>query len=241
MLLTATLAILILGALGAEEAGRTGAGSPEEFVERIRAAVEHEDREALSRLSYWEGVDRDQRQRLELRLEPIYKHPVHDVQLRPRPAGYKQEYVTQGIRYRINLPVEGLVRVEFAGKLDTEQSRLFPFGTHEGRYYIAQIERVGPVEEQEEEKQLMIGVMTPSGPDPADYIVSCSYNADGEERREKFEGHRSTQKVVWGTSINWCRLWNRSDEGWVRLVLKEDLETYFESSQAAPGRTVRYP
>jgi hypothetical protein len=234
--------LLLLGLLGAGEHQGRGAADADEFVAKIRSALENKDRDALARLSYWEGVDGKQRRLLEKRQEPIFDHPVHTIELKPKPAGYKDEYVSDGMRYRLNLPMEGMVRIEFVGNLDTDQSRLFPYGIHDGRYYIARVAEAGPAEERDEEKQLMISIMTPSGPDPVDYVVSCSYDApDGEERREKYEGHGASQKVLWGTRINWCRLWNRSEEGWVRLVLKADLETYFESSAAEPGHTVVYP
>jgi hypothetical protein len=211
------------------------------FVALVEAALEKQDRDAIAELSYWEGVDEEQRKLQEKRQEPIFETPAAKIELRPVPAGYRAEYVSRGIVYRVNLPVEGLLRIQFEGEFETHESRLFPYGKHDGRYYIARVAKVGTSSPEEKEKQLFIGVMVPSGTEAADYVVSCSYNAGGEEMREKYEGNRSTQKVLWGRKINWCRLWNRSEETSVRLVLKENLETFYESAQIGPGRSAVYP
>ena len=212
-----------------------------EFVAQFQSALEQGDRKAIERLSYWDGVDDEHRQVQEKGQESIFEQEVHKIELRPVPAGYRSKYVSRGVEYRINLPVEGLLRIEFAGDFETHESRLFPYGKHEGGYYIARVAKVGITEPSAQEKQLFIGVTVPNGPAGAHYVVSCSYVKGGQELREKFEGKGSTQKVLFGQKINWCRVWNRSDESPVQLVLKENFETYFESAQVGPGASAAYP
>ena len=212
-----------------------------EFVAQFQAALEQGDREAIGRLSYWDGVDAEHRQVQEKGQESIFDQEVHKIELRPLPSGYRSSYVSRGVEYRINLPVEGLLRIEFAGDFETHESRLFPYGKHEGGYYIARVAKVGTRDSSGKEKQLFIGVTAPSGAATANYIVSCSYDKGGQELHEKFEAKGSTQRILFGQKINWCRVWNRSDESPVQLVLKENFETYFESAQVGPGSSAAYP
>jgi hypothetical protein len=212
-----------------------------EFIASVQAALEGNDREALTRLSCWDGVDDEQRRKQEKEQESLLGREILKVELRPTPPGYRSEYTSRGVEYRVNLPVEGLLRIEFAGEFETQESRLFPYAVADDGYCIARVVRSALGEAAPKDKQLFIGVLVPSGTAEAEYVVSCSYESRGEERREKYEGSGATQKVIWGNKINWCRIWNRSDQAAVRLVLKENLETYFESDQVEPGRSLAYP
>ena len=240
-LLAVTFLCLFCAGLPLAGDGNAAPTNEAEFTALIQAALEKSDRDGIERLSYWEGVDAEHRQIQEKGQEMIFDQEVKKVELRPVPPGYRSTYISRGIEYRINLPVEGLIRLEFAGDFDAHESRLFPYGKLDGRYYIARVAKIGAREPLEKDRQLFIGVMVPSGTAEADYVVSCSYEKGGEELREKYEGSGSTQKVIWGRKINWCRIWNRSDDASVQLVLKANLETYFESAQVEPGRSAAYP
>lgn len=234
------LCFVCLGLLTAAD-GSAAPTDEAEFVALFHAAIEKSDRDAIARLSYWDGVDAEHREIQEKGQESIFGKEVNKVELRPLPAGYRSKYTSRGIEYGVNMPVEGLIRIEFAGDFETHDSRLFPYGKIDGRYYIARVAKVGTTDPVEKDRQLFIGVMVASGTAEADYVVSCSYEKGGKELREKYEGSGSTQKVLWGRKINWCRIWNRSDDTAVQLVLKANLETYFESAQVEPGRSAVYP
>ena len=242
-LLAVTFLCFVCSGLPMAGDGNVAPTDDAEFVALIHAAVEQGDRDTITRLSNWEGVDAEQQRLQEQRQDSIFGLEVGKVELRPVPAGYRTDYVSRGIEYRVNMPIEGLLRIQFVGEggFEALDSRLFPYGKIDGRYYIARVTKVGARDPAEKDRQLFIGVMVPSGTAEADYVVSCSYEKDGKELREKYEGSGTTQKVIWGRKINWCRIWNRSDDAAVQLVLKENLETYFESAQVEPGRSAAYP
>lgn len=213
------------------------ADTPEQFVERVKAAFQHADKTAaLKRLFYFEDVDPETRKIYDSRIigRMLAKYDRPKIALEPLPPEFDPVQVVDGYEYRPNVEVVGYVVLE--GKTRV------PYGRRDGRYYITAMTRraVNPGGPPDKMLQMMvIGIGNP----PVRFEGHCDVmQSNGRSKRTKLEdnGHGNRTVIVRAQRIEGCTVVNVSGRGTLSLTLTEGEAEIFKERIEAPKKQILF-
>lgn len=231
------LALCVIGAGLQSVCGKEPPASEQQLLAGVAAAFKAKDQAALVALVNWQGVSESMRSMHAAGLAELVKQEVKTVKLAPLPAGFKLEHELNGIRYRPNVAVVGVIEVQSAQAGNAVQ---IPYGKKDNAFYL-----VGTIEERfatpaTKEKSLNVMVMGTTSPEPVVFEGNYVYMKGGQEIREEISGKGNRSKGFLGDHVKHCEVRKKSGTGWISLVISEDGKPVFESPQETSDKPIRY-
>lgn len=227
-ILACAVTVLTAGCAGSE-AGLPQSGN--ELATQVADAAGAEELESLLALVKWDGVSDQLRESLERSIRSLPEYGVASVEIEALPDGYRDRRVRNGIEYRPNVEVEGLLRVRFgSGGPAGSESIAMPFGRDSEGYRIAGTIEV-PIEGASAENDVSVNIIVVGGgaSEPVRFEGSCRVMRSGAEVTESFEGTGNLTSAVWGESVRGCEVRRTSQAGWIELRLSVGGERVFSS------------
>ena len=86
-------------------------GSPEQLKDELKAAMKAKNKDMISALFNWEGVDSQMREYSQKNIDRMAEFPAQEIELLPLPEGFKTEFIRDGIRYTPNVKLVGILRI----------------------------------------------------------------------------------------------------------------------------------
>jgi len=222
--------------------GQAMAGPGETFLKRITEASKIRDaaskRRALEALFHFKGVDRETRTRFTRDVidHVLMKYVDPEIALAPLPEGFDGHHVKDGVEYRPNLPLGGLV--VFNG-----QTRL-AYGEADGRLYFSASTRTVVNPRAAKDVDLTILVLGTVSPERVKFRGQCRVLLSNDQEQVlgvDDQGLGSYSMTLPGQKINSCEITRSSPAGKIQLVLSEAGREVFKSDWADTDQPVTYP
>jgi hypothetical protein len=218
------------------------AKSPPSSAEQLRSAVESslktKDTNSFKALFNWQGVSESMKAEMNDENAEVFNHDIDTVRLVALPADFQLTNELDGVSYRPNVKVLGLVDVEYTEKGNAIS---MPYGTMGGAFYISSTVEEKTATPATEEKNLNINVMGSAAPDSGTFTGSYSYVKGGKEITNSISGKGNGSEAFLGDYIKRCTVQKASDrQEWIKLVILEDGKKVFESEKVTNGVPVVY-
>ena len=222
--------------------------SERELAARLKAAVEAADTNAMIALFNWQGVPdypKSPGMKLFARLLE-HKKDGMDVHVwsRPVPDDYETESMMNGIRYRPNVTLLGLIRADVSGYLggtNTGYGIDLLYGKKDDAYYLASYSEEKLYESTANEKTFGVWVEGVISSDPVIFTGLCTYVQNKMEIRKAIRGKGFIHEMFSGDELKSCTIQKISDDkGSIRLVLYENGKKFFESPQVQTKDPIVY-
>ncbi|WP_136524542.1 hypothetical protein [Geomonas ferrireducens] len=214
--------------------------SAEHLLRRFEAALKAKDSQAIIELYNWQGVSAKMRAIGEKSIRAFCSEEAKSVELRPLPAGFQVGFEQDGIRYRPNVTIVGVIYVQY---VKAGNSLQIPYGKKKNAFYLPGIteKRFSPVPAVKE-KMLIVGVGGTTSPAPA-FEGSYIYLKGGKEIKEAIrdEFHiGNLSKSFWGDRIKSCTVRKTSPGGEIQLIIREDGKEIFKSEWETTTKPIVY-
>ena len=264
--------ILVSAVVFSSAFSKQAPASAQELVSRLQAALQAGDTNAVEALFNWHGISSRTKPMMPQPLAHVLEHTGGtlraDVKLRTLPADFETEAVRDGIRYRPNVTLRGMVSMSVSGLIDgtnVGSSVVIPYGQAGRAFFLA-----GTAEERlytptAREKMFEIRVaglfatngqvtVHPSNAAPFSVVYYnvqradapsfegwFSYVQNGKEIRKEFSGKGYLQRLFWGDSIKSCTVCKTSDtNSSIQLVIAEEYKTVFASEPVTTQEPISY-
>ncbi|MGI9628786.1 MAG: hypothetical protein ACR2QM_18265 [Longimicrobiales bacterium] len=230
------------GQVGQAEVPTSAEGLAAEFKNGALA----KDRARLNALVSWDAVTDEMRTSQEQSLGRITEYDVADVTVDPLPGDYQARRVRNGLVYRPNVEVEGMLTITFgASGPPSMGSMSMPFGrTGEGNYLVAGITTEPMSSESEgesmEDVSLNVSVVGAGNTEPIQFEGRCVFVASGEELIEPFQGSGNLSKAFWGQYVKRCSVRRTAGAGWLQMRVSEGGERVFTSERDEAADSIVY-
>jgi hypothetical protein len=110
----------------------------EELLNKVEAALKAKDKTALLGCFHWQGVsDRIKSMHESMTAPMLLKNPAKTLKFGPPPAKQTTEFERNGVRYRPNVTVVGVIAIEFATQGTHSSSAQLPYGKKDGHFYLS--------------------------------------------------------------------------------------------------------
>lgn len=218
---------------------KDAAPTAEDLLKRFEAALKATDKRAIMELFDWQGVsDDNMKEMLEL-IGMMLSKEAKNVRLAPLPADFQGEAERDGVRYRPNVKVVGVIEVQYA-----QESMQLPYGKKNNAFYLSNTveEKVSPPPAVKE-KLLNVSIQGTISPKPVAFEGSYVYLKGGKQIKEDIVDTRGTGNVslaFWGDRIQSCRVRKISSGGKIRLVITEDGKEVFKSEWETTDKPIVY-
>jgi hypothetical protein len=237
MLVLATL-ITVLPAfcVHAQDAPATA----DELLKRFETGLKEKNTKSIMALFDWKGVSEDMKVSQQQIISMISSQEVKSVKLSPLPADFKTEYERNGIRYRPNVTVVGVIDIQYAQEGNLGR---MPYGKKNNAFYLANVIQQRISQPATLEKSLNISIQGTVSPKPVAFEGFCVYLKGGKEIKEDIvdEWHKGNlSHVFWGDRIKSCKVWKTSAGGEIRLVITEDGKEVFKSEWETTNKPIEY-
>jgi len=111
--------------------------SPQQLKDELAEAMKTGDSDKISALFYWEGIDDEMRKLSERNINQLIEFPPQKIELIPLPEDFKTEFVRNGIKYRPNLKLIGIIKIKYGDERpDYITDTKIPYGVKDGIYYL---------------------------------------------------------------------------------------------------------
>jgi len=110
--------------------------SRDELVKRLTKALKAKEKDAIMGLFDWQGVSQDVKTAQEMMIAMMFEQEVKSVEPSPLPEGYPLKQTRDGVQYRPNIAVVGLIKVTFTEE-DNPMRAGFAYGTKSNAFYLA--------------------------------------------------------------------------------------------------------
>ena len=130
--------------------------SPDELMKRLEQAVKAKNKGAALELFCWEGMSKDMKTKQEAPIHTLFDEinqglELTSVKVGPLPSEFPVEQVLDGIRYRPNLSVLGVIHVMLAE--DTNPTEfVFAYGKKDKAFFLTALVEVKTSEKTESKK-----------------------------------------------------------------------------------------
>lgn len=236
---TAFLAVCCLSA--SAPAGQVGAASQDALAVAVKNAIQNRDKEALMDLYCWKGVDERTRAMQGHMLGYLFKNKIKETRPTALPQDFRSEQIRSGVRFIPNLPVMGMIRLEFLDQFSGQgTSSSIPFGKEGEQYYLVNIVRGETASQAADSKSLSVIIQGAMTPEPVEFEGIYEYTAGGAKKTESFSGKGNISKPFFGQRIEGCTVRKTSDGGWIQLIITEGGERVFESEKMEMGAPIVY-
>jgi hypothetical protein len=140
MKMIAILALAVITTTPPNTLAKDAPGSKNELVKRLEQAVRAKDKNAALELFCWDGVSGESKKRQEAPIQMLFDEREQGLELSSvkagsLPASFPVEQVIDGVRYRPNLPVLGVVRVMLAGDNNPTEF-VFTYGKKDNAFFL---------------------------------------------------------------------------------------------------------
>lgn len=204
--------------------------SADELKERFETALATGDTNAFLSLYNWDGVPN----RMDPSLARIIqgwtefrlKFPSNELQasvwLWPLREDYETEAIINGIRYRPNVSVIGMIQGSMNvndNGTNTGWGPMIPYGTKDGRFYFAGTTTEKIYEPKVKETLFEITVTRTNFSTPTAYALSYVYFQNNQEIKKAFTGTNGFRRLVSANDLNSCVLRKLSNDN-VLLTLE---------------------
>ena len=216
--------------------GKDAPTSESQLLKEFEAALKAKDSVALLSLFNSQGVSDEMKAFQKEITEEILAQEVKGVKLLPLAADHPLTNEVDGVRYKPNVSVVGLLEVQF--QQDGNATSL-PYGNNGKAFYIA-----GTVEEKiatpdSPSRMLGITVLAP-GTGGDSFSGSFIYVNNGKEIKEAISGG-NWSKVFRGDYIKSCTIQKTSDEQkWITGWVSEEGKKIFDSGTVESGAPIVY-
>ena len=131
VILLATIAIYLFSPSHAKSDPTTKEG----FLQDIRIAIQTKNREALSLLYNWDGVDEEKKSQGMMFIDQMIKYTLKSVEFAPLPKKDTSIRTGDGVLLKLNTPAEGLVKIVYKEEDAFPLNNLsYPYGIRNGKY-----------------------------------------------------------------------------------------------------------
>jgi hypothetical protein len=212
----------------------------DELLNRFEAALRAKNTNAIMALFDWQGVSEDMKASQQQIIGMMFSQEVKSVKLSPLPMDFKTEFERNGIRYRPNVTVVGLIDIQYAQKGSLGRK---PYGKKNNAFYLANTIQERISHPATMEKSLNISIQGTVSPKPISFEGFYVYLKGGKEIKEKIidtlhKGNLS--QTFWGDRIKSCIVWKTSAGGEISLVITEDGKEVFKSEWETRNKPIVY-
>lgn len=212
-----------------------------ELLTRINDALETHNPLALDDLYYWDGVKSDVRELHREMFQTLVNTRVESVEFAPITPDYETEIVEDGVHYTVNIPVKGLVRIQvFDDVVDQRGTITIPYGQVGIFLYLAGIRYDDEAAARSKYHNFTINVQTLLFPTPIAFKGIYSYEKDGEQYKKKFRGSGFYKDDIEADRLLACIVKKENGEGWVRVSVKKNGTTIFDSRDSDAAKPIIY-
>jgi hypothetical protein len=216
--------------------------NPPSSAEQLRAeaesALKAKNTNAFLALFNWEGVPENLRFKLDDETAELFTHEsITAVKLIALPADLQPTNEVDGVRYKPNIPVVGMIDIEFPEQGNAMQ---LPYGSSSNHFYLANTIKEKIATPATKAKSLNISVEGPATPDAAMFTGSYVYVKDGKEIKEAISGKGNLSQAFWGDYVKSCAVKRTSDKGWIRLKILEDGKVVYSSAIEETQKPIKY-
>ena len=221
------LAVLLLAFAAVFNSFSAPANPPPASAEQLRSALEAAlkagDTNAILSLYNRDGVSNS----IDLYLSRAIqgwsafrsKYPTNrlraSVWLWPLRDDYETEGIINGIRYRPNVSVVGMIDGSLSvddNGTNTSWGTEFPYGEKNGGFYFAGTITEKIYEPKEKEKPFLIAVTSTNRSALTSYAISYVYLQNNQEIKKTFTGTNTFQRYIWANELKSCILRKLSDD-----------------------------
>ena len=215
--------------------------SPEQLRDELTAAMKSQDKEMISVLFNWEGVDDQMKQYSERNINQMAEYPADKIELHPLPDGFKTEFIRDGIRYTPNVKLVGVLRIVY-GEDGPEAitDATIPYGVKDGKYYLPNTVSEKTSYKGPADKTINIGIVGLSDGEPVKFDGECVYRVSGEEKVKAIKGEGNITEAFWGQDVKSCNIKRVSNSGSMKLNIFVDGQNVF-SSEMKDTTEITYP
>ncbi len=212
--------------------------SAEHLRARTELTLKTGNRPAFLALFNWEGVPENLKLKLDDETAEIFTHEsITAVKLTALPPDLQLTNDVDGVRYKPNIPVAGMIDIEFPEQGNAMQ---LPYGRSGNHFYLANTIKEKIATPATKAKSLNISVEGPATPDAAMFTGSYVYVKDGKEIKETISGKGNLSQAFRGDYIKLCIVQQTSDQGWIRLKIFEDGKVVFSSAIEKTKNPITY-
>ena len=218
--------------------GKDAPASAPQLLKEFEAALKSKDKDALLALANWQGVSADMKSMQMELFADLATNAVKSVKLLPLPADFQATNEVNGVRYKPNVSIIGLVDVQFTAEGNSMQ---MPYGKQGGAFYLAGTTEEKVAAPARKEKSLNIMVMGDASPDAGTFSGSCVYVKAGKDIAKEFSGKGNGSEAFWGDYIKSCTVQKTSEKaGSIRLVISENGKQIYESDEVETKDPIVY-
>lgn len=156
-------------------AGTDAPSSKSQLLTEFQTALKTKDKTAILELFNWQGVPEEMKSLHRQMVVEMLRREVKDVHLSPAPTNYPFPFDAGGVHYGLNIPIAGLITVEFA-QPDAGGGMLpFAYGSNGSAYCIAGImETTIATHGPDTNRSLIVEVQSATGKPLPDVAVVCA-------------------------------------------------------------------
>ena len=177
----------------------------------------------------WQGVSDSMKSEMNDENADIFSHDIAAVKLLALPADFQLTNELNGVRYKPNVAIVGMIDVEFTEKGNAVS---MPYGKAGGVFYLSSTVEDKIAAPTTKEKNLNIMVMGVTSPEPVAFTGCYVYVKAGKEIKEDINGKGNISKAFWGDYVKSCTVQKTSDsDGTIQLIISENGKNVFESKE----------
>lgn len=105
-------------------------------MKQLEQALKAKNKEAAMKLFDWQGVSKEMKARQEGMFALLFEQDVKSVKRSSLPSNFPLEPEENGVRYRPNVSVVGIITVEYADE-DNPMEAGFAYGIKDKAFYLA--------------------------------------------------------------------------------------------------------
>ena len=142
------LAMVALTISAVHVAAKDAPASPDELAKRLEQALKAKNQGAALELFCWDGVSKDMKDKQEAPMHILFDEmgqglELSSVKLGPLPPDFPVEQVLNGVKYRPNLPVLGVIHVMLAEDVNPTEF-IFVYGKKDDTFYLSALAEAEP-------------------------------------------------------------------------------------------------
>lgn len=218
--------------------------STDELQDRFEAALQTGDTNAIFALYYRSGTN-------DMSLPATFwshalaqylsDHSTNDLHasssLLPLPQNFETESVINGIRFRPDVTILGMID----GRLPGWNIEI-PYGKRGGHFYLAGTTRERIYEPKVKEMAYSIAISSTNFTVPTAYSLAVIYTQNGKDVEKHFTGTNWFHSLFWGNELKSCVLKKTSgDNNSLKIEIREGLTNKLFDSETTPATdTIAY-
>ena len=232
------LSLLIMSASEPSALAKDPPISAEQLRAEAESALKAKNTNAFLALFNWDGMPENLKLKLDEETADLFTHEsITAVKLIALPPDLQLMNEVDGVRYKPNIPVAGMIDIEFPEQGNAMQ---LPYGQSGNHFYFANTLKEKIATPATKAKRLNISVEGSATPDAAILTGSYVYVKDGKEIKEAISGKGNLIQAFWGDYVKSCAVKKTSDKGWIRLKVLEDGKVVYVSAIEETQKTISY-